>query len=425
MVYNRTIIFGFFFYILNGDNFVGRALMWNICIHRQFIILCILSAIPDSNALKRAEQGHLKEHAPSKPQCKFGLCNSDMLHTDNKKKLNRLSKFIRFECFESRSLRLVLRGGSKDHETQSGPWSAVLENWQVAVRIGWSVMVCVFGVTVMVFVMYSYFCIAARLVDLFAGQGRARGEVSQHIIAAFALLGSVAGSAGGGACIGYLARSSPCTHAAIVGAAFTLLQLKQVTLFSSSPLWFSILSVLPYIPICVWAAALGRRVALAASVGSPACPRRNSRLAPSDSPPAIPPRNPVVVAAESLAAIETAAAAAASDAAREGKAVITFRAVASWVGKGRCVTVTGAAKELGEWRIDAGLALSPDPAAGGGAWQGGVRLPAGMEVEYKYVATGPGGPPAWEQMAGNRRLVVPAVGVRQEVKDTCRFGPPA
>jgi hypothetical protein len=125
-----------------------------------------------------------------------------------------------------------------------------------------------------------------------------------------------------------------------------------------------------------------------------------------------------------LAAIEAADAADANDAAREGKAVVTFRAVASWVGAGRVVTVTGAAKELGEWRVGAGLALSPDPAAGGGAWQGGLRLPAGAAVEYKYLATGPGAPPAWEAMAGNRRMLVPPAGGRLEVKDTCRFGPP-
>jgi hypothetical protein len=237
----KNVFFSFFLFFYGfyfsfdgvGACPANRAVMLrNKCVHRRVIFLCVLSAIPDTNALKRAEQGPLKELALLKP-CQTTRHN-DLLHTANRIDANSLSKIRYCECSESRLFRLVLRGGSKDFETEIGPVSTVLERSRMAVRIGWSVMVCVFGVIVMAFVMYSYFWVAAQLVDLYAGQGKARVDISPHVIAAFAFLGSVAGSAGGGACIGYLARSSPCTHAAVVGAAFTLLQLSQVTLFTSA-----------------------------------------------------------------------------------------------------------------------------------------------------------------------------------------------
>ena len=94
-----------------------------------------------------------------------------------------------------------LRGGSKNVEPAHTVNSVhdAFKKWKPAVQIIWSVLVCLFGVQAVGMLMYLYFFIAARFLDLFSGHetGRLQGQVSPHIIAAFALLGSVVGSAGG------------------------------------------------------------------------------------------------------------------------------------------------------------------------------------------------------------------------------------
>ena len=337
----------------------------------------------------------------------------------------------------------ILRGGAIGVELKSNKAihdTHAIEKLKPTIKIVWSVLVCLLGVYVVFALMYAYFFLAARLLDVFSGyDGSGPTQISPHVIAAFALLGSVVGSAGGGACIGYLAPSSPCSHAAVVGAAFSLLQLKQVTLFSKEPTWFTVTSALPYIPTSVWAAALARREAGAGKdIRGPAAQVRDGlqerKSAGSEFAPGSAAATAAVANASAGAptrgtqgpASASALAAAAAAAAAEGAdtAVVVFRAVASWVGAGRSVAVTGSAPELGGWRVDAGLVLHPDPTAGGGAWQGAARLPPSVAAEYKYVAVGPGGPPAWEALPGNRQLKAPAAGGRLEVRDSCRFGPP-
>ena len=72
-------------------------------------------------------------------------------------------------------------------------------------------------------------------------------ELSSPAICLLSLLGSTLGSFAGGAAVGRLAPSHPTLHGAALGAAYVLLQLRQLSRANPPiPAWFALLSILSY-----------------------------------------------------------------------------------------------------------------------------------------------------------------------------------
>jgi hypothetical protein len=138
-----------------------------------------------------------------------------------------------------------LNGGSPDAPSK-------IKNLLSAIKNAlWSGVVCFAGLLAVGFTMLMYFYSIAFFLSYVGAD-----SISQGTIALFSLAGSVIGSLAGGACVGHLDASSPARHATFVGAAFAILQLRQITFM---PIWYTVANVLAYVPCTVYSARITAR----------------------------------------------------------------------------------------------------------------------------------------------------------------------
>ena len=141
-----------------------------------------------------------------------------------------------------------LNGGSPDAPSK-------IKNLLSAIKNAlWSGVVCFAGLLAVGFTMMMYFYSIAFFLSYVGAD-----SISQGTIALFSLAGSVIGSLAGGACVGHLDASSPARHATFVGAAFAILQLRQIALFRGMPIWYTVANVLAYVPCTVYSARITAR----------------------------------------------------------------------------------------------------------------------------------------------------------------------
>lgn len=100
------------------------------------------------------------------------------------------------------------------------------------------------------------------------------------------------------------------------------------------------------------------------------------------------------------------------------RAGVLFHALHDGTEPGDRLVIVGSAPELGAWRVDEGIELRTTDDLFP-SWTARTRLPAGSQVEYKFVVLRASGEIAWEP-GENRRLSLPASGRGTVV--TGRFG---
>ena len=162
-----------------------------------------------------------------------------------------------------------------------------------------SILTVFFGMIITASLMFGYYLLAGIALDLLAGS-----RVSPHAIAIFVVLGSILGTAGSGASIGFLAPHSPRAHAAVLGVIFSLLHLwhlirqRRWHLIRGAageradamplPAWFVMFSPFPYAPIAIWAAScVARPHSYSPPPSSRNSPRRPQPVAAAGAPPSI------------------------------------------------------------------------------------------------------------------------------------------
>ena len=141
-----------------------------------------------------------------------------------------------------------LRGGAS--VSMSGRLEYLLKSLKSAI---WSCAVCFLGLNAVGITMMIFFYVIAFFLS-YVGI-----EMSHSIIALFSLTGSVIGSMAGGATVGHLAAWNPSGHAALVGAAFVILQLRQIVFFEGMPIWYTLANLVSYVPCAVYSARWSSR----------------------------------------------------------------------------------------------------------------------------------------------------------------------
>jgi hypothetical protein len=154
---------------------------------------------------------------------------------------------------ETISPRKVLRGGRPEVVTPLQS-STRVRSILFAINLKKiSISLCSFALAIIISTMFMYFVFAVYVFNgLEAWHGH---ELSPDTIASLSLIFSVLGSSATcGAFLGRIAPSHPTQHAAVVSAAFILLQLWQLALFRGVPVWLTVLTITSYPPCCVYAA---------------------------------------------------------------------------------------------------------------------------------------------------------------------------
>ena len=141
-----------------------------------------------------------------------------------------------------------LRGGAS--VSISGRLEYLLKSLKSAI---WSCVVCFLGLNAVGISMMIFFYVIAFFLSYIGI------EMSQSTIALFSLMGSVMGSMAGGATVGHLAAWNPSGHAALVGAAFVILQLRQLVFFEGMPIWYTLANLVSYVPCAVYSARWSAR----------------------------------------------------------------------------------------------------------------------------------------------------------------------